>query len=58
MKSGQTYVVRVERHPHRHGLERMRKAYWVLHKEANIPINPVGPKKVITPTPPVQEEES
>lgn len=56
MKSGQTYVVRVERRPHRHDLERMRKAYWLLHKEAKVRPSQVGAEKGLLPTPPVQEE--
>jgi len=58
MKSGQNYVVRVERRPHRHDLERMRKAYWLLHKEATVRTRQVGAEKSISPTSSVQEEMS
>ena len=58
MKSGQTYAVRVERQSHRHGLERMRKAYWVLHNDVTIRFNPVGTEESTSPTPPVQEGKS
>ena len=58
MKSGQIYVVRVERRPHRRDLERMRKAYWLLHKEAIVRYSQVGAEEPLLPTPPVQEEMS
>ena len=58
MKSGQTYIVRVERRAHRHDLERMRKAYWLLHKEAKVRKVQVGAEKALLSTPPVQEKRA
>ena len=43
MRPSNKYRVRIERLPHRHAVQRMRKIYALLHHKIDGKVNPVNP---------------